>query len=43
MILIIALFIQFPVGNNLFDRKVRAVVFNKTGKGAKKFIVSCLA
>ena len=40
---IIALFIQFPVGNNLFDRKVRAVVFNKTGKGAKKFIVSCPA
>lgn len=40
MILIIALFIQFPVGNNLFKRKIRSVVFYKTGKGAKKLIVS---
>ena len=41
MILIIALFMQFPVGNNLFERKIRSVVFHKTGKGAKKLVVSC--
>ena len=42
MIRIFALFIQFPVGNNLFERKMGSVVFNKTGKGAEKLIVSCL-
>lgn len=42
MIRIVALFILFPVGNNLFERKIRSFVFNKTGKRAKKLTVCCL-